>query len=498
MILASERRVINKWDDYVKNMIESAPVPVESSAVKAARIKRLLGDFGAFCLYYFPKYTSAPFAPFHLNFAQKVIDNDNIYIVRAWAREHAKSVVSGLFLPTFLKFNKKLFNLLLISNSYDNAEDLLTPLLLNMENNPRIIADFGIQKGLRSWEMGKFITADGCSFRALGAGQSPRGKRNEEKRPDFVLIDDIDTDEEAKNETRVQKKWEWIEQALYPVMSISGVKRFIIVGNIIHKNSIVVRAAKKADDFEKINIKDSEGKPSWAERYTPEQVDYVISKISYASAQKEYFNNPLTIGTVFKEMRYGKIPPLSDFKFLVVYTDPSFKESKNNDFKATGLIGALNGKFYVIKPFVEQTSTNQMIEWHYDIQTYVGNAAIIYWFIESNFVQDVFLEKFQDAGKERGYIPIQGDDRKKPDKFARIEANLEPINRQGRLILNEDERDNPHMMRLEEQFLSLSPNSSAHDDAPDMVEGAVYIINNKLRELMPIDIIETRKSKNKF
>ena len=253
-----------------------------------------------------------------------------------------------------------------------------------------------------------------------------------------------------------------------------------------------------ADDFEQINILDKKGKPSWAERYSLADVNYMLSKISYISGQKEYFNNPISAGSVFKEMRYGAVPPLSNFRFLCVYTDPSFKESKHNDFKATGLIGELDGVFYIIKAFVEQTTTKQMIEWHYDIQAFVGNKTTVYYFIEANFMQDTFLGEFQTAGKTRGYIPMQGDDRKKPDKFSRIEATLEPLNRQSRLILNEDERKNPHMMRLEEQFLAIEPSLPAHDDAPDMVEGAVYIINTKLRTLAPIKVLPNQRKKHKF
>lgn len=497
-MINSERRQIQKWDDYVKNLVDAIPVPTESITVKSARIARLLGDFEAFCKYYFPKYATSDFADFHLEFAKEIVENDKIYSVRAWAREHGKSVTAGLFLPIFLMFNKKMYNMLLVSNSYDNAEDLLMPIMLNLESNARIIADFGVQKGFRNWETGKFITTSGCSFRALGAGQSPRGKRNEEKRPDFVLVDDIDTDEEGRNAERVKQKWKWLNEALFYAMGTLGVRRFVVVGNIIHKNSIVVRASKKADSFRTINALDKDGKPSWASRYVLADIQYLINKTSYIASQKELFNNPIDEGTVFKAMTYGKIPPLNQFAHLVVYTDPSFKEAKSNDYKATVLLGEKAGKYYIIKAFVEQTGTGKMIDWHYDIQSFVNEQAVIYWFIEANFAQDVFLAKFQESGIDRGYIPIQGDDRKKPDKFSRIEATLEPYNRQGRLICNEDEKNNPHMMRLEDQFLALAPNSSSHDDAPDAVEGGVYILNTKLRELMPIDIIETQKSKNRF
>ena len=82
------------------------------------------------------------------------------------------------------------------------------PFMLNFEANQRIMNDYGVQEKPGKWEIGEFTTAGGCAFRALGAGQSPRGTRNEAARPDFILIDDIDTDEETRNPERIQKKWD--------------------------------------------------------------------------------------------------------------------------------------------------------------------------------------------------------------------------------------------------------------------------------------------------
>lgn len=496
----TDRQSLQNWEEYRKNLMRQTPVPVETEKEKADRIRKLKGNFEAFCQYYFPNYCTAPFAKFQIKFAKKVLESDKLYIVRAWAREHAKSVVAGLFIPLYLKFTGKMRNMLLVSHSYDNACELLMPIMMNLESNQRLIADFGKQRTFRGWEMGRFITADSCSFRAIGAGQSPRGTRNEEARPDFILIDDIDTDEESRNQGRIEKKWQWIEQALFPTMSISGAKRFIVVGNIISRESVVVKASRVADDFEQINILDKHGKPSWSERYTLEDVNYMLSKISYASGQKEYFNNPISEGMVFRDINWGKIPPLSKFKFVCTYTDPSYKDSRKNDFKATVTVGEHDGTFYIINCFLEQTTTANMVQWHYDLQDYIGEKSAHYFYMEQVFLQDIFFQEFQKAGKVKGkYIPIVGDDRKKPDKFSRIEANLEPLNRRNLLVFNEAERENPHMRRLEEQFKAIEPGLPAHDDGPDAVEGAVWIIQNKLRVMEPIKVGQMRrKSKYKF
>ncbi len=93
-----------------------------------------------------------------------------------------------------------------------------------------------------------------------------------------------------------------------------------------------------------------------------------------------------------------------------------------------------------------------------------------------------------------------GDQRKKGHKYTRIEALLEPLHRNSKLYLNTAEKDNPHMKRLEEQFLAFAPGSRAHDDAPDAVEGAIWIINNKetVKKSGTITIIKRRPSSKHF
>ena len=103
--------------------------------------------------------------------------------------------------------------------------------------------------------------------------------------------------------------------------------------------------------------------------------------------------------------------------------------------------------------------------------------------------------------KEKGIdLYIKGDEEKKTDKATRIEANLEPINREGNLILNQDERDNPHMKELEDQFKLFTLTLKYPADGPDAVEGGVRKLNQLTASLEPpvkIMAKELRK-KNKF
>lgn len=493
---------LQKWEAYKKNVERATELPIETEKEKLARIAKLKNNFPEFCKFYFPNYTKADFAPFQLQFAKKVIDNPTIYATAAWAREHAKSVITGLFIPSYLMFTGRMKNMLMVSHTFDNACELLMPMMGNLEANQRLLNDYGRQKSWRGWEVGKFVTASGCSFRAIGGGQSPRGTRNEEARPDYFVIDDLDTDEINRNPDRLNKLWNWVEQALLPASSVSETKRFIFAGNIIGKKSIIKRAIDKSDFYQIINILDKNGKPSWSKN-TPDNIAYMLSKISYSSAQKEYFNNPIDEGTVFKDLKYDKVPPLSKFDFLINYCDSSYRNSKKNDYKAMILLGILDGKAYIIKAFCEQTTLAKMVNWYYLMQDYVGGKTQIYHYVECNGFQepwydDVFLPAVRAAEKEKGFMPITPDDRAKPDKFARIEGNLEPIHRRGDLIFNIAEKNDPNMMVVDEQFCAIEPSLAAHDDAPDATEGGWFIANYKLQVMRPIKTGKRPKSTKRF
>jgi phage terminase large subunit-like protein len=426
---------IADWEHYVRNLMSATPAPVESQQERIARIARLKTDFAAWAKFYFPKFCDADFADFHLEFVNEVVANERCYCVRALAREHAKSVVSGLFLPLFLMANNKMKNMILISNSEDKAIDLLTPLKIALESNQRLLNDYGEQVGWQ-WEKGKFVTKNGISFRALGAGQSPRGSRNEEARPDYIVIDDIDTDTESRNQRRIDEKYEWIERALIPAMSLCGTARLVAVGNIISKESCIVKMSRFATSYRVVNILDNDGKPSWHQRYTLANVNEMLAKMTYRSAQAEYFNNPISTGLIFNDLQFGEIPNLGEFQHLVCYTDPSWTSSKKADYKATVLIGNIGTKFYVVKAYCEQTTTAEMIDWQYRIQSFVGDATAVYYHIEGNMNQEtLWRPKLDERIASGDIISISSDTRQKPDKFSRIESVLEPLHRTQNLIL---------------------------------------------------------------
>lgn len=482
-----DRQAGRDWDRYFESFIQDVKADVnESEAERKKRMEKLESDYELWKQYYFPKYCYAPSPAFHKRAAKREINNPEWYESRIWARELAKDVVE-MMVTLYQVLTKRKRNILFISNSNDKACDLLKPYKINLEKNERIINDYGIQQQPGSWTDGDFTTIDGASFLAVGAGQSPRGSREEEMRPDKVIISDIDTDEDVRNEDIIKKRWDWFEKAVFPTRSVSRDFQVIWLGNLIAQDCCVARAAKMADKVDIVNLEDKDGNSSWPEKNSLENIARIKSKISTKAYQAEYMNNPLSEGTTFRKMTWGKVPPLHKFKFLVNYGDPAPSNSTNkaNSHKACFLIGEYEQKFYVITGYLDHVINSEFVEWYYFLKNRVGEKSQVYNYIENNklqdpFYQQVFIPLFAQAAKEKGtIIGIIPDTRVKPDKFSRMEGNLERLVREGLLILNEAEQGNPHMKKLEEQFLLVSPALKAPADGPDCIEGGIWIINEK-------------------
>lgn len=460
-------------------------VAFQTESERLNLIKRLRTDYAFFVEHCFPHYAKTKCGWFHIKAANKILQGKYIRLLLMWARAHAKSTHANVFIPLWLKIQepRELNFMVLCGKSEDSANTLLSDVQAELSSNKRYIAYFGEQIRAGSWERGRFITNDGCMFMAIGRGQSPRGMRYRQYRPDYIVMDDCDDDELSRNEKRVDQTYDWALEALL-MASDMGKCRFIIANNKIAKNSLVARFEENSK-FEvlQVNALDENGNPNWPEKYTKRDIEMIIEDIGYRRAQKELFNNPIVGGTVFSNMVFGKVPKLEEFKYLVVYGDPapSNKENAKNSSKACWLMGQKDNKFYVIFGFVGNIKNSTFVEWYFVNNQFVGGKSVVKNYIENNSLQDPFYEQvykplFDEMRKAKGMhlYPIP-DSRKKPDKYIRIEA-LEPVHQQGRLIFNEEEKNNNHMKLLIEQFESFENTLSTDCGGPDAVEGGIYLL----------------------
>ena len=490
------------WEAHcreIQSMTDTASLVRENATQRDQRIKKLQRDYAAFCEYYFPHFLTlrdkatgkvirtVHNAPFHNAAAKKVKSTPNLKAVFMWPRGHAKSTHFDIFMPLWLMFQpERLINfMVVVGKSEDSADRLLGDIQAELQYNKRIVADYGEQMSLGNWMEGEFTTRNGVKFLAGGRGQSPRGLREREARPDYIVIDDLDDDELCRNERRVRELTDWVKEALFGALDV-GRGRFIMVGNLISKNSVLANiAATRGVHVSKICAVDDKGNPVWKEKWTKQEAQEYADFVGYRAWQKEMMHNPINEGAIFKHewIRYKKVLPLRKYEQLICYTDPSFKSTTANDYKACRLWGKYGNELHLIDTYVRQDTVSGMVRWLYNLYERLSEADVAAsFYMEANFMQDIILDEFTTEGELRGYqLPIMPDTRKKPEKIQRIEA-VSPLWERGSVFYNEALKDSPDMQVGIEQTLALERGSHVHDDAPDADEGAIWFLQRNTRQ----------------
>ena len=501
MTAAEKKQALELWQEHcrqIQSLTSDSQLRHETQTQKEQRVRRLQKDYAAFCEYYFPHFLTlrdkvtgetvrvVHNAPFHNQAAQKVKNTPNLKAVFKWPRGHAKSTHFDIFMPLWLMFQpKRLINfMVVVGKSEDSAVRLLGDIQAELQFNKRIISDFGEQMTLGDWTEGEFTTRSGVHFLACGRGQSPRGLRKREARPDYIVIDDLDDDELCRNERRVRELTDWVKEALFGSLDV-GRGRFIMVGNLISKTSVLANICDtKGVHVSTVYAVDNEGNPVWKEKWTKEEAREYADFVGYRAWNKEMMHNPIVEGTVFRMewIKWAKRPRWKDFSEFVLYIDPAWKSSKKNDTKAAKLWGKQGTNLWHIRAFVRKTTVAEMVRWCYDIYEWSQKVGIAIRFaMEASFMQDMILDDFTEEGNLRGYqLPITGDKRKKPDKFQRIEA-ISPLWERGFVYYDEAQKQDPDMQAGLEQLLAFEKGMSGNDDAPDADEGAIYILQKNTR-----------------
>jgi len=418
--------------------------------------------------------------------------------------------------------------MILASENQSKADNLLKDLEAQLRNNQRLIADFGDFGIQGSWAQGYYYTTKGdyagVGFWSFGLGVNPAGTRDGFRRPNYAVIDEADSKAVAKNQERTKERIEWIKGEFLGCLQTKG-SIAIYVNNRVAKDGLtahMVGDIEEGDlpnpDWKHIKVYFTEDPkthkgffpledpvtkelmlpengnwaPSWPENFTPAQCLEKIKTMTRRIAKRQLYHKEEKTGTVFQDPLWRKVLPLPQYDQLISYCDPSFGETKNNDFKAIALVGRKGSRFDIIWAWCRQGSNMAMVSAHFNIAkklksefpdivapggAYGFKVVSAKHYVEANLLQKMLLKPMYEELSEitgEEWNP-RYDERKKAAKEDRIES-LTVLWENGSIAFNEDLKTDKDVLQIVDQFLSF-PNG--HDDGPDAVEGAISLLNKK-------------------
>lgn len=426
-----------------------------------------------------------PFGPHHLElFELAESDGTGKHYLRAEPREFGKSTVMDLIVPLWWWATRRKHFTLLVADTASQAEGQLHAVIEELEDNDLLLADYphlapalDARKQLVKWTDREIINQAGQIMVAAGAGKSLRGLKRRQYRPDAVVVDDLENDENVATKGQRDKLENWLLRAL---LSIGGAGcDYFYVGTILHHDSVMMRRVKEERaraefgelpvwDCRVISAEDEQGRSLWPEMWSRERLAAKRREIGSIAYAQEYLNDPSKReGKLFKEEWFKWYPLGGRPTGLVEYMgiDPSAGEKEQSDFIGIASIGIdAQGRIFAGRVIEAKLSFHQMVETILAQGEHIGPAKIA---VETNFFQKVLKSELDRRNREEHrYLPFV-EQRTIKDKITRF-LSLSAIAEAGLIWLEEG---NPEHQRLLDQMLEFP--DGAHDDLMDGFDFAV-------------------------
>lgn len=200
-------------------------------------------DIELFCKTFFPKIFSGEFCEFHKEVFQSLKDyiinrkNEKYYYVRSAPRGHGKSQLLSFGFPLWCVCYGYAKNILIVSDTNEQAMQFIMAIRDELEENEVLRTTFGDMVGGRVWANTKIQTSNKIQVVGKGAGQKLRGIKYRQFRPDVIIVDDLENDENVETEAQRMKLLNWFQKALIPCGSIS--EKIIYIGTVLNYESLL-------------------------------------------------------------------------------------------------------------------------------------------------------------------------------------------------------------------------------------------------------------------
>lgn len=195
------------------------------------------------------------FAPHHEDFWRWVWsvrpDERPRPFVAIWPRGGAKSTSTELACVLLAARGARKYGLY-VCESQDQADDHVSNVaaLLELDTTARAFPELsaravGKYGNVKGWRRNRLMTQSGFILDALGLDTATRGVKIENQRPDLLVLDDIDSENDTQAVT--EKKIKTLTQALLPAGS--GDVGVLMCQNLVHQDSIFARLADGRANF---------------------------------------------------------------------------------------------------------------------------------------------------------------------------------------------------------------------------------------------------------
>jgi hypothetical protein len=188
---------------------------------------------------------------------------------------------------------RQFHNCIVLGETYERAVERLRSIKHELETNPLIDELFGDQVG-SIWSEAKIQLNNGAIIQAFGRGQSLRGSKHLDHRPDRAFADDIENEDSCATPEAIEKTKQWLLATVLPALEPGALVR--VNGTPLHPRSVICQLAADPGWINRVYpvvhiTPAGEEQPTWPDRFPLAAVhklrhDYQRMGMAHAFAQE--------------------------------------------------------------------------------------------------------------------------------------------------------------------------------------------------------------------
>lgn len=252
---------------------------ITKKIINDQKVRRSLAkeSFYYFFHIYFHHHAEFETAPFQKEMMELLENDMEKLLVFVAFRGSAKStIVSMAYVIWSILGKQNIKYILLASQTQSQVRQLLTNIRAELETNELLKKDFGnLADKNKDWHnQSLVITSYRARISAVSTGESVRGLKHEQYRPQLIICDDVENLESVKTLDQRDKTYQFITGELISAGVLET--KIVVVGNLLHYDSVIQRLEKEIINgkrkgvFKEYPLLDSKRNPLWHSRYPTE------------------------------------------------------------------------------------------------------------------------------------------------------------------------------------------------------------------------------------
>ena len=252
----------------------------------------------------------------HFQLIDHVMSNHQLKGIQA-SRGLSKTTLADVYLTIYYAYLGRKPGLgrihygLIISDTLSQVQAILEHMLFLVDDNDKLKHHLKITKSRKGDDpiiQLENAKGDITFIRGRGAGQKVRGVKSPEgKRPNYILIDDLENDENVESKDSREKLKGWFFNALMPSVDPNGFE-ITIIGTPLHEDSVLSNLTDSAN-WKFIMLPAAEEYPvpkgkklqsAWSDRFTPKFLNDMMQSYTDVGRRNSFFQEYM-LETVSKE-----------------------------------------------------------------------------------------------------------------------------------------------------------------------------------------------------